>query len=721
MRFWAAMLPRSNVPTARLLAVVLGLVIGASAPSSSAQDRRAQLEAFAERQSLELRRLRVLAEVRARQLGIPIRRVLPNGRIAELQRFVHGRPLYFVTDNLDAADTVSTVEVWPGGGLGLLLNGAGQTLGIWDGGSVRATHQELNGRVTNLNGGRMSDHATHVAGTMIAEGINPDANGMSFAASLSAYDFNSDEAEMAAEQLLPNPITISNHSYSFISGWIWNFFGDGLWVWFGDAAISLDEDYMFGFYDQSSRNWDQIAFDSPNYLMVKSAGNDRNDVGPSPGTRHWQFDSAINAFQLSTATHPPDGGVSGYDSIAGGSASAKNILTIGAVDDIPGGYLFTDDVVMSSFSGWGPTDDGRVKPDLVANGIGLISSVASNNNAYASFSGTSMSAPNVSGSLGLLSQYADNLYGTTLRSATMKALVIHTADEAGPNPGPDYEHGWGLLNTASAAQLMSDDAAAVHTRHILEFDVVEGTTEVVEILSTGSGPIRATLVWTDPPGTPPGVSVDPPASMLVNDLDLRLIDPNSSVHQPWILDPGNPSSAALTGDNVRDNLEQVQIDATIHGVYRIEVSHKANLADGNPQAASLIVSGNVDSPLSKPTIGSTAGTTAVVDQAYAYDADNTVEATGAPPITFSLVVGPSGFSVSSSGVVAWTPAPGQEGLHRVQIRADNELGSDTQAFSILVSPSSSALFFDDFQDWTLAPWTPLQSGQVQVVDDGTGN
>ena len=69
----------------------------------------------------------------------------------------------------------------------------------------------------------------------------------------------------------------------------------------------------------------------------------------------------------STAYREPDGGTDGYDCI-GNRGVAKNILTVGAVKDIPAGYSTPADVIIEDYSGWGPTDDGRIKPDIVANG-----------------------------------------------------------------------------------------------------------------------------------------------------------------------------------------------------------------------------------------------------------------------------------------------------------------------------------------------------------------
>ena len=430
-----------------------------------AQTFRENLEQLRDETVPVLEQQRVDAESRATAAGLPLRVQLATGEVAELQFYIGNRPVYYITDNVVAADTVSTDEVQPGGSSNLSLDGATETLGIWDGGNVRDTHQEFGGRVTNNNAAGLSDHATHVSGTMIAAGVTATARGMSFGASLRGWDFNNDVAEMIDEQLAAIPVIVSNHSYSFITGWIFNFFGDGLWVWFGDVAISTQEDWGFGFYSSNSRNVDQLAYDSPNYVVVRSAGNDRNDGGPAPGSLHHHVSSG--SFVTSTDVHPGDGGPSGYDTIAGGFGSSKNVFTIGAVNDIPGGYTGPADVVMSSFSGWGPTDDGRIKPDLVANGVGLFSSLAGSDTSYGVFSGTSMSAPNTAGSLGLLRQHARSLLGGPLTSATIRALAIHSADDAG-NVGPDYSFGWGLLNTETAASVMTEASLGLPTSEIHE-------------------------------------------------------------------------------------------------------------------------------------------------------------------------------------------------------------------------------------------------------------
>ncbi|MHC4828152.1 MAG: PPC domain-containing protein, partial [Planctomycetota bacterium] len=103
-------------------------------------------------------------------------------------------------------------------------------------------------------------------------------------------------------------------------------------------------------------------------------------------------------------------------------------------------------------------------------------------------------------------------------------------------------------------------------------------------------PVKATICWTDPAGTPVAASLDPPDLMLVNDLDLRVIGPDSTVYSPWILSPGNPAAAAARGDNFRDNVEVVAIDAPDPGIYTFRVTHKGTLTNGSQDFA-LIISG----------------------------------------------------------------------------------------------------------------------------------
>ncbi len=496
----------------------------------------------------------------------------------------YGHPMVLATTNLNAAYSVGTNRVWPGGGAGFDLTGSGTTvndLAIWDAGAVLTSHVEFGGRVQVLDGTASTHaHATHVAGTLVASGVNSSAKGMSYEAQLGSYDWNYDSAEMAAAA--SNGLNVSNHSYGYITGWYYN----GNWYWYGDPTISQSEDYHFGFYTSYTREVDEIAYNAPYYTIVKSAGNDRGD-GPAAGTGHYVWSNG--SWTWSTLTRPLDGGNDGYDCI-GWIGTAKNIITVGAVNDVANGYNQPGDVSMSSFSGWGPTDDGRIKPDIVANGVGLYSSVSYSNSSYASYSGTSMSSPNAAGSINLLYRWYEETHdGETPRASTIKALVVHTADEAGNAPGPDYIYGWGLLNTDAAAEVIAEDAQ--YDESIREASLANHATDVYLHSVEQDGPVTVTISWTDPAGIVPGASLDPTTPNLVNDLDIRLHHlASGEEYEPYILNPALPSSAATTGDNTRDNVEKIYVANAPAGTYEIEVSHKGSLA-ATPQVYSLVVSG----------------------------------------------------------------------------------------------------------------------------------
>ena len=515
----------------------------------------------------------------ARQRGIPVRQVLEDGTVIEVSGVGPTGLLQFqTTTNLDAARTSSTNKAWPGNALGVSLTGNGYNLGAWDGGVVYKQHQDLTGRITNKDNASVIDHATHVTGTLIGSDSVNGARGMAYKATLDAYDWNSDNSEMASAG--SSGLLISNHSYGQVTGWRYKD-DESEWYWYGATQVSQKEDYRFGFYGRDARNWDRIARNAPYYLIVKSAGNDRNDDGPSGSNDH-KVRNSRNNWVNSTKSRNPDGS---YDCLPPKS-TAKNILTVGAVNDIPSGYSKPSDVAMTSFSSWGPTDDGRIKPDIVANGRSLKSCGTDNPSDYDRKSGTSMSAPTVSGSLLLLQEHYYNVTNQQMRAATLKGLAIHTADEAGPDAGPDYEHGWGLLNTASAIKHITNASGGDFIR---EETLQNQQTYTFTVNASKSNPLSATLSWHDPAGTPPSPQVDPSTKMLVNDLDLRIRRKNSNqVYKPYVMDPANPDSAATKGDNTRDNVEQVFIKQPQSGSYVVEVTHKGSLS--NPQDFSLVIS-----------------------------------------------------------------------------------------------------------------------------------
>ena len=497
-----------------------------------------------------------------------------------------GFPVYTTTmsGNVSAA-TISTDKVWQQYSVSGSSANMFDKLAIWDGGTANKTHVELIGRILQKDSASAvtgnSDHVTHTTGTMIATGINPAVKGMAYGTKqLIAYDFFNDINEVSGEA---SHLLLSNHSYGTLTGWI---FENGGWDFYGNPD-SL-QDYKFGFYGHEAQMWDSILYNAPNYLIVQSAGNCRMYNGPSVGSPYYYFSALDSTIQLSATRNA---GISNNDSFntIPTNATAKNILTIGAVNGLQYGYNKPSDVVMNNFSSWGPTDDGRIKPDLVADGVGVLSTVTGSNNAYATMTGTSMSSPAVTGSLFLLQElYSQKHNGNFMRSASLKGVAIHTTDEAGTFPGPDYQFGWGLMNTKRAADFVANK---YNSDTIIESVLNNVDTFRYSFVASGSDPVKATLVWTEAPADINWTyKYNNPASKLINDLDVT-ISSNGKTFYPWVLNPKQPLQAATKGINVLDNVERVDMDTIIPGnVYTVTVTHKGVLQRGS-QYFSLIVSG----------------------------------------------------------------------------------------------------------------------------------
>lgn len=480
---------------------------------------------------------------------IPSNGINPDG-VAENNQLMDigadGTLYYYSTDNDDAAKTTSTDKLHPSSGLGYNLTGEGESIGIWDSGIVREYHEIFTGRAFTKEGlydnRKTTLHATHVGGTMVGalNAAGGRAGGMAPNAKLLSYDWNNDKNEII-DAIQQENLLISNHSYS------WN-------------PLFLPK-YAFGKYSEAARDIDKIANNAPYYLHVRAAANDRQRL-QSKG---------------------------GYNIIYG-EAVAKNVLTVAAVEKVEE-YQGPSSVRMSAFSNWGPTDDGRIKPDISGNGVSVYSSSDQNNSAYRALSGTSMASPNVSGSLLLLQQYYKRLNGFYMESSMLKGLALHTASEAGRNPGPDYEYGWGLLNAEKAAETIKNNGELSMIKQI-NLDNNEVYTFKVR-KNANNEPLMVSITWNDIAFnvTPNDSTLDNPTAMLVNDLDVRVTDTENKTYLPWKLDPNNPSAGATRGDNVADNIEKVEVVDGIEGeVYTVTISHKGRLT-GNRQSVAIVVTG----------------------------------------------------------------------------------------------------------------------------------
>ncbi len=517
----------------------------------------------------------------------------------EIVDIKNGTPVILTTYNLNAAISTAVTPLqnpstWN-------LDGSGLTVGLWDAGSALHTHQEFGSRVTVKDNSGDHYHSTHAGGTLGASGVVPAATGMATNVQIDSYDWSYDTSEMAA-RAADSPddtdkLFASNHSYGHVAGWQWaNWAGTNGWHWNSSTSWngSNTVESTFGQYDYTAATYDSIAYSYPYYLIFKSAGNDRSNSPSTNDTVYYSTNNGVSwqSIKYNISTCAPGDGVykNGYDTIPT-TANAKNIMVVGSVNDaVYGGNRSASSGTMSSYSSWGPTDDGRIKPDIVANGQSLYSTYNSNNSSYASLSGTSMASPNACGSAILLIQLYRQLFANdAMASSTLKALMIHTADDLG-NPGPDYKNGWGLINTLTAAEIIQNQYDNPGNKSIIEDSLsTSNTIDTYSFQSDGISSERFTLCWTDPPGT--SISThDSTSPRLVNDLDIRISNPGNTVtYFPWKLDPTNPNTNATTGDNTLDNVEQIYLPILPPGPWNVHISFKNSLSY-NQQAYSLIVS-----------------------------------------------------------------------------------------------------------------------------------
>ncbi len=542
---------------------------------------------------------------------LPTRIPLANGSSAYLMNIEDGVPNYVGPFDVAAGVTISATNLWPGGPTGFNLDGTNTTISMWDEASPRLTHLEFGARVTMLDGvTNRSDHSTAVAGMLAGNGAGIfAARGSAYAALVQARDFNGDRGEMIGA-VGTNQTRLSNHSYGSYQGWVYDSSG-GLWYWLGNPEIA-GEDPKFGNYTTNAAGYDTITQNAPTYLTVWSAGNALSNGPTSQPITHVEINLQQQGY-FTNAVRTLDGDQGGFDCLAQ-QAGAKNILTVGAISALTNGFTSPTNVVLGSFSSCGPTDDGRIKPDVVADGVNNLTPISYTNDVtYYQWSGTSFAAPSVTGAIDLLMQFHKQLNpnAAELLASTRKGLVIHTADSATTNAGPSYRFGWGVVNALSAATLINQNATNGLKNQIKEVLLTNGTSIQFPIVALGgTNRLKVTICWTDPAGVPNSITnLDNPAIKLINDLDLRLVAPDGTTNFPWTLNPDLTnktatarSAAATTGDDIRNNVEQVSIAQPTNATYLVQVTHKGNLQSNATQWVSILLSGNVPQPAPPLTI-----------------------------------------------------------------------------------------------------------------------
>ncbi|MCA1510217.1 S8 family serine peptidase [Bradyrhizobium sp. NBAIM01] len=467
------------------------------------------------------------------------------------------------------------------------LSGEGVTVGLWDEGPVLSSHAEFTGRVEVRDPGEPNAHATHVAGTIAAAGVAEDqqAGGMAPKVHVISYDYNNDLNKIESVLGGIAPPQVTNHSYTSRRGWS----PAGNWLWCGAPAVSETEDYLFGKYSTDSAAIDDIALRHPNTSIFVAAGNQRSetlDPHASAGWdgRHWvpQLHDYSNAKRPSNAQHD------GYDTLEG-FGLAKNVITVGAMEDVSLGVntVTAESVRVTKFSSWGPADDGRIKPDLIANGAQLNSPTVQwlvtgfDNHAYQQMSGTSQATPAASGIGALLVELSEKRRNKPLRSDELKAALIHTA--VSPFQGPTYQIGWGAIDAEAAGKLVAGDSGKLLTVSLVN-------QQPLRFKGKAFGEsIRVTVAWIDPAGKPNAAGLNDRQPARVMDIKLFLADNRGAPHYPWSLDPNNPTAGAKrTGWNERDNVQRVDVDGPVSGDWTVELGGSG--LSGQPTIA-LAISG----------------------------------------------------------------------------------------------------------------------------------
>lgn len=602
----------------------------------------------------------------------PIRVVGKDGSISELMKLTpDGFPIYYTNNNANAAKTTRANHLNTGGTLGLDLNGQGMVARVWDGGTVRASHNLFSGRVTVVDDPSSTTyaaHGTHVTGTIMASNAVATTKGMAYMAQARTFEWTDDNSEALSEVQLG--MLISNHSYGVpITG-----------------STGVLPSWYIGSYTQDARDWDEIAYVSPYYLAVLSAGNEG----------------------LSNAN--PDPLAFGYDKLTGNKVSKNNLVVANAQDAVVAADGTLTSVAINTSSNQGPSDDYRVKPDITGNGTSVLSTNSTSDSSTTTMTGTSMASPNVAGTLLLLQQHYKNVTNNFMKAATLKGLACHTADDAG-NIGPDPVFGWGLLNAKKAAETITGNGL---NSWISEENLFQEQSSSIVVKANGTEPLIASITWTDVPGAANNgnLPANDTTKALVNDLDIR-ITKNAVTYYPWKLNSIASAEATQTGDNAIDNVEQVKIDSPTNSNYTVTVTHKGILQTGK-QNYTLVITGLTSSFSIVPT---SSDLTLCSNQNAVYTFN--YKQTGSGTTTFSTVGLPVGAtatfnnnSFSANGTVTMTISglsnvlPGE---YNIGIVGNNGTETETRYKSLKI-------FNATFVPVSLSSPTNLQTGLSTSVN-----
>jgi len=488
-------------------------------------------------------------------------------------------------------------------------DGTGVNVGVFEYEHVYAAHPDFGGRVTKGDTDGIYyhpdvAHATMTAGIIAGDGSISGAHG---------------GAALQWRGVAPDA-SVSFYAFEDLIDWVTNYMGDiqdaiendGIDIANNSWGDSGCADISYGAYAGLAPFLDDAVRGSfgRQVPIIFSVGNERDGF--------WDSDAEATSFDCVDNNAAP---FENYGSL-NHPKSAKNILAVGAVDSANNRH--------SEYSSWGPTLDGRLKPEVVAAGHhngGLISGVTELNNVYGReedpwgnvtygnpsqqgyrvpyrfdpanpddyrygwFTMTSAAAAEVSGSYALiLDAWRETFTGRPdPLPSTYKTLIVHTADDLDDgtswyNRGPDYASGYGIVDINAAV-------TSVQRREALEDQVDHGESATYYLAVTAGTPsLKVTLAWDDP------AAAEDANPALINDLDLVVTAPDGTRHYPWTLNPAAPSAAAERDQADRiNNLEQVEVDAPIEGTW--EVSIVGHIVRDGPQLFSVVAD---NGPIRRP-------------------------------------------------------------------------------------------------------------------------
>lgn len=336
--------------------------------------------------------------------------------------------------------------------------------------------------------------------------------------------------------------------------------------------------------------------------------------------------AAGNEGQAATRNNTPQGVVDWLS--IGAPATAKNALTVGASrsDRTTGGYSqykwgkawpnsyphapIADELVsgnpeaMAAFSSRGPSDDRRIKPDVVAPGTDIVSTKSAiaapthfwgihTNSQYAYMGGTSMATPLVSGCAALVRQYYVDKANHEPSAALLRATLVNGArwlggtdanasNPTGVMPAGNFDQGFGAVYMDTTLPHPGNPKLALafidNWQAPGDHFTATGARKRYMVQVTGGTMLRICLAYTDAPGR-----------SLQNNLNLFVQMPDN---QKMF---GNQQLRnSLNIPDVDNNVEVLRIANPQPGAYLIQIS-AVNLLHA-PQDFALAVSGEFAPP-----------------------------------------------------------------------------------------------------------------------------